>query len=119
MLSSKFKLKYGNKPNMNKFIENEVARFLANDRLTEANLKNLDSKIQKEVENRGKKDAILDDRKSQRSHSSVHSAGARSLRSRGGLSAAALNQLNNQNDQADARSRRSQSKKDVMSFRSS
>jgi hypothetical protein len=42
---------------------------LANDRLTEGNLKNLDSKIGKEADNRDKKSQILDDRKSQRSQS--------------------------------------------------
>ena len=35
MLVNKFKLKYGNKPNLATFIDNEVQRFLANDRLTE------------------------------------------------------------------------------------
>ena len=45
MLVNKFKLKYGNKPNLNNFIDNEVQRFLAKDRLTEGNLKGLDSKI--------------------------------------------------------------------------
>lgn len=45
MLTNKFKLKYGNKPNLNNFIDNEVQRFLAKDRLTEGNLKGLDSKI--------------------------------------------------------------------------
>ena len=70
MLINKFKLKYGNKANLNKFIDNEVTRFLANDRLTEGNLKSLDAKISKEADNRDRKDAILDDRRSQRSHSS-------------------------------------------------
>jgi hypothetical protein len=45
MLVNKFKLKYGNAGSMGKFIENEVQRFLANDRLTEVNLKALDVKI--------------------------------------------------------------------------
>ena len=67
MLTNKFKLKYGNKPNLNNFIDNEVQRFLAKDRLTEMNLKGLDSKIQKEAEKRDKQTDILDDRKSQRS----------------------------------------------------
>jgi hypothetical protein len=69
MLINKFKLKYGNKPELSRFIDNEVGRFLANDRLTEGNLKNLDSKIGKEADNRDKKSQILDDRKSQRSQS--------------------------------------------------
>jgi hypothetical protein len=67
MLINKFKLKYGNKPELGKFIDNEVAKFLANDRLTENNLKNLDSKISKEADNRDKKSQILGDRQSQRS----------------------------------------------------
>ena len=45
MLVNKFKLKYGNKAKLTTFIENEVQRFLANDRLTENNLKGLDNKI--------------------------------------------------------------------------
>ncbi len=49
------------------YIDNEVTRFLKNDRLTEDNLKNLDDKIMKECRIREKKDAILDDRKSERS----------------------------------------------------
>ncbi len=61
MLINKFKLKYGNKPNISKYIDNEVQRFLANDRLTEGNLKNLDAKIGKEVDNKEKKERILDD----------------------------------------------------------
>lgn len=64
MLVNKFKLKYGNKPNMAKYIDNEVSKFLANDRLTEDNLKRLDNKLLKEAEIRDKKDSILDDRKS-------------------------------------------------------
>ena len=47
MLINKFKLKYGDKPNLSKYIDNEVHKFLTNDRLTEANLKNLDNKIGK------------------------------------------------------------------------
>ena len=50
MLINKFKLKYGEKPTLSKFIENEVQKFLTNDRLTEANLKNLDTKIGKEAD---------------------------------------------------------------------
>ena len=108
-LVNKFKLKYGNKGTLSNFIENEVHRFLANDRLTEANLKGLDGKIQKEAGNRDKKDAILDDRKSQRSQSAYSRVSGRSARS-GGLSAAGLSALNAQNNgkaaaaDADARS---------------
>ena len=66
---NKFKLKYGNHSALSKFIDNEVQRFLTNDRLTENNLKGLDTKIQREAENRDKKSQILEDRKSQRSQS--------------------------------------------------
>lgn len=51
------------------YIDSEVQKFLRNDRLTEDNLKKLDERILKECELRDKKDAILDDRKSQRSGS--------------------------------------------------
>ena len=69
MLINKFKLKYGNKPTLSKYIDNEVNRFLTNDRLTEDNLKNLDTKIGKEAFNRDKKSQILNDQKSGRSNS--------------------------------------------------
>lgn len=55
LLCNKFKLKYGHTGTMIKFIDNEVQRFLTNDRLTEVNLKNLDSRIMREAENRDKK----------------------------------------------------------------
>ena len=64
MLVNKFKLKYGDKPQLSKYIDNEVARFLKNGRLTEDNLRGLDSKISKEAELRQKKEEILDDRRS-------------------------------------------------------
>ncbi len=48
-LVNKFKLKYGNNANISKFIDNEVQKFLANDRLTETNLLGLDEKIGKEA----------------------------------------------------------------------
>lgn len=64
MLISKFKLKYGDRPQLGKYIDNEVNRFLKNGRLTEDNLRNLDSKISKEADLRVKRDAILEDRKS-------------------------------------------------------
>lgn len=70
MLINKFKLKYGDKPTIGKYIDNEVNRFLKNDRLTEDTLRNLDTKIQNEASLRDKKDAILDDRKSNRSSGS-------------------------------------------------
>jgi hypothetical protein len=67
-LINKFKVKYGDKgPGLAKYIDNEVAKFLKNDRLTEDNLKRLDDRILKESEVRDRKDAILDDRKSQKS----------------------------------------------------
>ena len=59
MLVNKFKLKYGDKPQLSKYIDNEVARFLKNGRLTEDNLRGLDTKISKEAELREKKEAIL------------------------------------------------------------
>lgn len=64
MLVSKFKLKYGEKKDLGKYIDNEVARFLKNDRLTEDNLRTLDVKISKEADLRVKREAILDDHKS-------------------------------------------------------
>lgn len=66
MLVNKFKLKYGDKPQIASYIDNEVARFLKNDRLTEDNLKRLDEKISKESELRDKKQDIIEDRKSER-----------------------------------------------------
>ena len=75
MLVNKFVLKYGGKQNLNKYIDNEVVRFLKNGRLTEDNLRALDVKISKEADLRDKKDAILDDRKS--NAGSVRSAKSR------------------------------------------
>jgi hypothetical protein len=111
LLINKFKLKYGNKPEIKKYIDNEVQRFLANDRLTEGNLKNLDLKIGKELDNRDKKQQILDDVRSQRSQSAYSRASRASNRSR--LSAAALQHLEKENRKSqaggDAASRRIQS----------
>jgi hypothetical protein len=106
MLVNKFKLKYGNQAVLSKFIENEVQKFLAHDRLTEVNLKALDIKIMKEADKKDRQQEILDDRKSQgaRSQSAHSQVSRRSIRSAGGLSAAALNQLNARNA-ADATSR--------------
>ncbi len=68
LLINKFKVKYGDKgPGLAKYIDNEVQKFLKNDRLTEDNLKKLDERILKESELRDRKDAILDDRKSHKS----------------------------------------------------
>ena len=111
MLITKFKMKYGNKPELSKYIDNEVHKFLANDRLTEANLKVLDSKIGKEADNRDKKSAILSDIRSQRSQSAYsQKSRVSAAKSRGGLSAADLNRLQAEYDkksQGDAQSIRS------------
>jgi hypothetical protein len=64
MLINKFKLKYGDKPQISKFIDNEVVKYLKNDRLTEETLRNLDLKIMKEVTLRDKREQITEDRKS-------------------------------------------------------
>ena len=64
LLINKFKLKYGNKSNVASYIENEVAKFLKDDRLTKENLRKLEDKIAKESHLRDKKDQILDDKKS-------------------------------------------------------
>jgi len=69
LLISKFKLKYGDKANIGTYIDNEVGKFMKNSRLNEENLRSLDNKISKEAQLREKKDAILDDHKSQRSNS--------------------------------------------------
>lgn len=66
LLVNKFKLKYGGNATLQSYIDNEVQKFLKNDRLTEDNLKRLDEKISKESELRERKDAILDDRRSER-----------------------------------------------------
>ena len=97
LLCNKFKLKYGSQANLSRFIDIEVQKFLTNDRLTENNLKNLDSKIMKEADNRDKKSQILDDRKSQRSHSATSQISRRSHRSNGGLSATNLSELDKRN----------------------
>ena len=73
-----------------------MARFLKNGRLTEDNLRNLDTKISKEADLRDKRDAILDDRKS-------NAGSVRSQRSR--PASQASGRLNANND--DARSQRS------------
>ena len=79
MLINKFKLKYGDKPSLSKYIDNEVARFLKNGRLTEDNLRNLDTKINKEADLREKREAILDDRKSEGGRSAAGSVRSRPL----------------------------------------
>ena len=74
MLINKFKLKYGDKPQISKFIDNEVAKYLKNDRLTEDTLRNLDSKIHKESQLRDKKEQIVEDRKSNASQKGARPA---------------------------------------------
>jgi len=96
LLVNKFKAKYGNHSTILKYIENEVQKFLTNDRLTEANLKALDQKIQREADNRDKKSQIMEDRKAPRSQSAHDQV---SQRSRGGLSAKQLNELDKKNAQ--------------------
>lgn len=88
LLINKFKVKYGSSQGLDKFIENEVQRFLTNERLTEASLKNLDSKIAREADNRDRKSQVLDDYKSQRSHSARSQISRRSIgqKSVGGIS---------------------------------
>jgi hypothetical protein len=71
LLVNKFKLKYGD--NAEKLITNEVTKFLANDRLTEANLVKLDSKIGKANDKTHKADDILSDHLSQKSGKSKRS----------------------------------------------
>jgi hypothetical protein len=94
LLINKFRTKYVADAQMQRFIENEITRFLANDRLTEANLKKLDAKIAAEVSKKERQSKVLDDRKSQRSHSSqVSQKSIRSVKSKGGLSAADLAKL--------------------------
>ena len=65
LLVNKFKLKYGDRAE--KLIENEVGKFLKNDRLTESNLVKLDEKIGKANDKNQKADDILSDHKSQKS----------------------------------------------------
>ena len=64
MLISSFKLKYGDKPTLKKYLDNEVTRFMKNGLLNEDNLRLIDGKISKETVLRELEDAILDDRKS-------------------------------------------------------
>ena len=49
--------------NLAAYIDNEVQKFINNDRLTEDNLKKLDDKICKEAFSREKRDALLNDDK--------------------------------------------------------
>jgi hypothetical protein len=79
MLINKFKVKYGDKPQLSSYINNEVAKFLKNDRLTEHNLQGLDSKINREAELRGKKEDILSQRSGKAP--SVRSVSGKSVRS--------------------------------------
>lgn len=79
MLINKFKLKYGDRPSLSKYIDNEVTRFFKNGRLTEDNLRNLDTKINKEADLRAKRSAILDDHKSVSGRSAAGSIRSRPL----------------------------------------
>ena len=69
--------KYGDKNGISKFIDNEVVKYLKNDRLTEDTLRNLDSKIMKEISLREKKENIQDDRKSNASGRANSQSGQR------------------------------------------
>ena len=83
MLINKFKNKYKNTNNVDKYIDNEVNKFLNNDRLTEDNLRRLDDKIGKEANLRDRKDQVLDDHKSDKL-SQMSRDDRRSNASRGG-----------------------------------
>jgi len=65
LLTNKFKLKYGAKAMP--MINNEVGKFLNNERLTEENLRKLDDKIGREAELREKKEDVLSDHRSVKS----------------------------------------------------
>jgi len=114
MLINKFKVKYGEKPTLAKYIDNEVSRFLKNGRLTEDNLRNLDVKINKEAELRNKREAILDDRKSNAGSVRSRPASVRSQKS-GGMAADAVSVASSRRSSA-ARSYRSKNRDvDAMS----
>jgi hypothetical protein len=66
MLVNKFKRKYGPDPDAASVINQEVGKFMKNDRLTEENLRKLDTRIGRETELRLKKKEILDDKKNNR-----------------------------------------------------
>jgi hypothetical protein len=93
LLVNKFKLKYGDKAE--KMINNEVTKFLKNDRLTEANLVNLDSKIGKANDKSHKADDILSEhlqsrkssKRSQLSRPHTVASGQGSRKSKQGLGA--------------------------------
>jgi hypothetical protein len=116
MLVSKFKLKYGEKKDLGKYIDNEVARFLKNGRLTEDNLRTLDVKISKEAELRDKKKEILDDRKS--NAGSVRSRASSHARSQAGNVAADAKSVASSRRSGQARSVRSARGADEMSVMS-
>ena len=112
MLINKFKLKYGDQANISKYIDNEVAKFLKNDRLSEDNLKRLDDKINKEAELRLKKEGIVADRQSQREADarSIHSRGSQrpgTTASNRAAQAAAQNMMETQSQKSVASSRMS------------
>merc|ERR1719183_1811137 len=101
MLINKFKVKYGDKPQLSSYINNEVAKFLKNDRLTEKNLQGLDSKINKEAELRDKKEDILSQRSGKAP--SVRSVSGKSVRSEA-MSRASLQSAGRGGRNDDARS---------------
>ncbi len=67
LLSNKFKLRYGTEAMP--WINNEVGKFLNNERLTEENLRKLDDKIGKEAQLREKKQDALSEHRSVKSGS--------------------------------------------------
>ena len=54
------------------YIQTEVQKFVANKRITEANIRDLDQKIQMESYIREKKEAILEDRKNEKQLDSLN-----------------------------------------------
>jgi len=113
MLVSKFKLKYGDRPQLNNYIDNEVARFLKNGRLTEDNLRNLDTKISKEADLREKREAILDDRKS--NAGSVRSRPMSHASRRSGAASAGIRDADAKSVKSVASSRRSSQPRSIRS----
>jgi hypothetical protein len=55
LLVSKFKKKYGEEKNVDSVINYEVSKFMKNERLTEDNLRNLDTKISRQTLLKAKK----------------------------------------------------------------
>ena len=74
MLVNKFKLKYGERAQT--LIDNEVGKFLNNNRLTEENLKKLDEKIGRVQGQKQHQDDVLSEHRSQKSGASRRSKGS-------------------------------------------